>query len=52
MSRPPLVAVVTIGAAVTVALGIRAVLTHQAAVARRRIGKPLGEQSIDADRVW
>ncbi|CAH0127986.1 MULTISPECIES: SGNH/GDSL hydrolase family protein [unclassified Microbacterium] len=35
-----------------VALGIRTLLTRQAAIARRRIGKPLGEESIDADRVW
>lgn len=34
------------------ALGIRLVLAHQAALARRRIGKPLGEESLDADRVW
>jgi len=27
-------------------------LTRQAAIARARIGKPLGETSIDADRVW
>lgn len=32
--------------------GIRVVLIRQAAIARRRIGKPLGEESIDADRVW
>lgn len=34
------------------AVGIRFVLSRQAAIARRRIGKPLGELSIDADRVW
>lgn len=34
------------------ALGTRMLLTRQAAIARRRIGKPLGEESIDADRVW
>lgn len=27
-------------------------LRRQAEIARRRIGKPLGEQAIDADRVW
>ena len=32
--------------------GIRVVLTRQAAIARKRIGKPLGEESPDADRVW
>lgn len=30
----------------------RAVLVRQAAIARRRIGKPLGEIAVDADRVW
>lgn len=30
----------------------RVVLTRQAAIARRRIGKPLGEVALDADRVW
>lgn len=34
------------------ALGARMLLTRQAAIARRRIGKPLGEVSLDADRVW
>lgn len=41
-----------IATATAVVLGGRTLLTRQAAVARRRIGKPLGEQSIDADRVW
>lgn len=40
-----------LGAAL-VLLGGRAVLSRQAAIARRRIGKPLGEEAIDADRVW
>jgi len=44
-----LAAVAALGLA---ALGIRALLTRQAAIARRRIGKPLGEVSLDADRVW
>lgn len=35
-----------------VVLGARALLHRQAAIARRRIGKPLGEQALDADRVW
>ncbi|WP_144877092.1 SGNH/GDSL hydrolase family protein [Microbacterium sp. 1.5R] len=57
MSRPSLAARAGVGAgigvaAVALAAGIRAVLARQAAVARRRIGKPLGEQSLDADRVW
>lgn len=42
---------VAVGAAV-VTLGGRAMLSRQAAVARRRIGKPLGEEALDADRVW
>jgi lysophospholipase L1-like esterase len=37
---------------VAVVGGIRLVLVRQAALARRRIGKPLGEESLDADRVW
>lgn len=53
MSRHHLVAFTVIGAAASAAVvGIRVVLTRQAAIARRRIGKPLGEESIDADRVW
>lgn len=39
-------------AAAAVLGGIRLVLVQQAALARRRIGKPLGEESLDADRVW
>ncbi len=39
------------GAAVT-AGGMRTLLHRQAALARQRIGKPLGEDAIDADRVW
>ncbi|WP_285136923.1 SGNH/GDSL hydrolase family protein [Microbacterium sp. lyk4-40-TSB-66] len=34
------------------AVGARTLIARQAAIARRRIGKPLGEQAIDADRVW
>jgi lysophospholipase L1-like esterase len=33
-------------------LAVREVLRRQAAVARRRIGKPLGELAPNADRVW
>ena len=44
---------VVIGLAVAASVvGIRLLLTRQAAIARRRIGKPLGEESLDADRVW
>ncbi|MFJ6653031.1 SGNH/GDSL hydrolase family protein [Microbacterium sp. NPDC091313] len=32
--------------------GGRMLLRRQAAIARRRIGKPLGEEAPDADRVW
>ncbi|MET0673315.1 MAG: SGNH/GDSL hydrolase family protein [Microbacterium pygmaeum] len=39
-------------AVTAVALVARTTLTRQAAIARRRIGKPLGEDAIDADRVW
>lgn len=53
MSRPHLIAAAGVGVgAAALVVGIRAVLSRQAAVARRRIGKPLGEQSLDADRVW
>lgn len=45
-----------VGAALVVGgvavIGGRAVLRRQAATARRRIGKPLGEDRLDADRVW
>ena len=47
--RTDLVVVAAVGA---VALGARMLLTRQAAIARRRIGKPLGEDSINADRIW
>ncbi|TIC85862.1 SGNH/GDSL hydrolase family protein [Nocardioides sp. GY 10113] len=32
--------------------GARVLLTRQASIARRAIGKPLGERAPDADRVW
>lgn len=44
------------GATVTLlavaAVGARVLLHRQARIARRRIGKPLGEAALDADRVW
>lgn len=43
------VAGTALGAAV---VGGRMLLRRQAAIARRRIGKPLGEDAIDVDRVW
>lgn len=53
MGRQHLAVFAGLGAATAAsAFGIRLVLTRQAAIARRRIGKPLGEESIDADRVW
>lgn len=42
----------SVAAAGAAAFGARALLRRQAAIARRRIGKPLGEQALDADRVW
>lgn len=43
------VSVVAVGAGVAAAGSL---LRRQARIARRRIGKPLGEQALDADRVW
>jgi lysophospholipase L1-like esterase len=40
------------GAVVAGAFAARSVLTRQAALARLRIGKPLGESALEADRVW
>ncbi|QMU97584.1 SGNH/GDSL hydrolase family protein [Microbacterium esteraromaticum] len=37
---------------VAAGLGIRLGLARQAAIARRRIGKPLGEDALDAERTW
>ena len=45
-------ALASAAAGVAVVLGGRAVLHRQAGVARRRIGKPLGEDALDADRIW
>ena len=53
--EPGAVAAAFAGAALgagLVLLGGRAMLSRQAAVARRRIGKPLGEEALDADRIW
>lgn len=47
-----MIAAATLGAAAITVLVARAALCRQAAIARRRIGKPLGEQALDADRVW
>lgn len=45
-------ALVTGSALVAAFLGAGLTLRRQAAIARRRIGKPLGEQALDAERVW
>lgn len=58
MSRARIVLMIGAGAAATAsvvvgsALGVRKLLAQQAAVARRRIGKPLGELAPRSDRVW
>ncbi|MFB8189907.1 SGNH/GDSL hydrolase family protein [Microbacterium sp. NPDC055988] len=51
MSRIRTLAVVTLALAAVLG-GARFALMQQAAIARKRIGKPLGEESLDADRVW
>ena len=45
-------AVVPVAVMVAVVFGIRLGLARQAAIARRRIGKPLGEDALDAERIW
>lgn len=51
--RTAMVAAASTAAAFGVtAVAAREFLKNQAAVARRRIGKPLGETAPDADRVW
>lgn len=46
-----LLGLLTLGVAALV-FGGSTLLNRQAALARARIGKPLGEESLDADRVW
>jgi lysophospholipase L1-like esterase len=46
------VAIAGVAVAAGVVIGVRVVLARQAAIARRRIGKPHGEDALDADRVW
>ncbi len=41
-----------VGASAASTYAARTLLQHQAAVARRLIGKPHGEDAVDADRVW
>jgi lysophospholipase L1-like esterase len=43
---------VAAGAAAVSTYGVRRLLSRQAAAARRVIGKPLGEEPPNADRVW
>lgn len=52
LTRIGIVAGIAGGLAGASAYGVRELLTRQAAVARSRIGKPLGEEAIDADRTW
>lgn len=44
--------VAVVGAVATTALAARTLIDRQAAQARRLIGKPLGEDALEADRVW
>ncbi|MBS2939429.1 SGNH/GDSL hydrolase family protein [Nocardioides sp. J2M5] len=46
------VAAASVGTVVTTAYAVRRLLHHQAARARREIGKPLGEQAPPGDRHW
>lgn len=41
-----------LGVAAAAVIGMRMLFSRQAAIARRRIGKPLGEATPHADRVW
>ena len=51
-SRIVLAAGLALASASALVWGGRVLLIRQAAIARRRIGKPLGEESLDADRIW
>ncbi len=50
--RPVTLAASSLAVVGAAAVGVRTLIARQAAVARRRIGKPLGEQALDADRIW
>ncbi|WP_345752615.1 SGNH/GDSL hydrolase family protein [Microbacterium rhizophilus] len=50
--RGAIIGATAVGGAGAVLAGGRALLHRQAAIARRRIGNPLGEVAHDADRVW
>lgn len=45
-------ALVTLGFVAGALAGVRGLVRHQAALARRAIGKPLGEEALAADRTW
>ncbi|MCC4906781.1 SGNH/GDSL hydrolase family protein [Microbacterium sp. cx-59] len=51
-STTALIGAASLGGSALAVLGAREMLRRQAAQARRRIGKPLGEDALDADRVW
>ncbi|WP_424936487.1 MULTISPECIES: SGNH/GDSL hydrolase family protein [Bacteria] len=51
-ARATALSVTVVAMAVTTVGALRLTLVRQAALARRRIGKPLGEDAVDADRVW
>jgi lysophospholipase L1-like esterase len=51
-NRLTIAAGVAAGAAALSTYGVRELLHRQAAAARRVIGKPLGEEAPDADRIW
>jgi lysophospholipase L1-like esterase len=52
ISTGALVIATMLGAIATASLAARLVLDRQAAQARRVIGKPLGEDALEADRIW
>jgi lysophospholipase L1-like esterase len=51
-STAALIGAAILGGSTIALLGAREMLRRQAAQARRRIGKPLGQDALDADRVW
>jgi lysophospholipase L1-like esterase len=51
-SSAALIGAASLGGSTIAVLAAREILKRQAAQARRRIGKPLGEVALDADRVW
>src|SRR5690349_15150043 len=51
-SRAVVASAMALLAALALVAGLRELLVRQARIARRRIGEPLGEDALDADRVW